>query len=134
MLKLYSSVLHISINLILLSQMKKGKFNYCGNRRSRASSIRYPRFNSLEKNSTPCDEVTTTFKEACMYMYTSGTTGLPKAALITNERAVRMTYFGQFLGFNFKQSDVLYNTLPLYHAMVFLLLGSFFKSWQCYCD
>ena len=71
---------------------------------------------NLEKNSTPCDEETTTFKEACMYMYTSGTTGLPKAALITNERAVRMTYFGQFLGFNFKQSDVLYNTLPLYHA------------------
>ena len=26
---------------------------------------------SIEKNSTPCDEVTTTFKEACMYMYTS---------------------------------------------------------------
>lgn len=73
-------------------------------------------FTNLEKDSIACDEVTTSFKEACMYMYTSGTTGLPKAALITNERAVRMTYFGQFLGFNFKQSDILYNTLPLYHA------------------
>ena len=75
-------------------------------------------FTNLEKDSIPCDEVTTSFKEACMYMYTSGTTGLPKAALITNERAVRMTYFGQFLGFNFKQSDILYNTLPLYLSLI----------------
>ena len=75
-------------------------------------------FTNLEKDSIRCDEVTTSFKEACMYMYTSGTTGLPKAALITNERAVRMTYFGQFLGFNFKQSDILYNTLPLYLSLI----------------
>ena len=51
-----------------------------------------------------------------MYIYTSGTTGLPKAALITNGRAVKTSYAGQFFGFRAKQKDILYLTLPLYHA------------------
>ena len=55
-------------------------------------------------------------KDVAMYIYTSGTTGLPKAALITNGRAVKTSYAGQFFGFRAKQKDVLYLTLPLYHA------------------
>ena len=55
-------------------------------------------------------------KDVAMYIYTSGTTGLPKAALITNGRAVKTSYAGQFFGFKAKQKDVLYLTLPLYHA------------------
>ena len=38
-----------------------------------------------------------------MYIYTSGTTGLPKAALITNGRAIKTSYAGQFFGFRAKQ-------------------------------
>tara|TARA_B100001057_G_scaffold75766_1_gene70459 strand:+ start:404 stop:2167 length:1764 start_codon:yes stop_codon:yes gene_type:complete len=55
-------------------------------------------------------------KDVGMYIYTSGTTGLPKAALITNGRAVKTSYAGQFFGFRAKQKDILYLTLPLYHA------------------
>ena len=55
-------------------------------------------------------------KDVGMYIYTSGTTGLPKAALITNGRAVKTSYAGQFFGFKAKQKDILYLTLPLYHA------------------
>ncbi len=55
-------------------------------------------------------------KDIGMYIYTSGTTGLPKAALITNGRAVKTSYAGQFFGFRAKQKDILYLTLPLYHA------------------
>ena len=55
-------------------------------------------------------------KDVAMYIYTSGTTGLPKAALITNGRAIKTSYAGQFFGFRAKQKDILYLTLPLYHA------------------
>ena len=55
-------------------------------------------------------------KAVAMYIYTSGTTGLPKAALITNGRAIKTSYAGQFFGFRAKQKDILYLTLPLYHA------------------
>uniref|UniRef100_A0A1L8DYU4 Very long-chain fatty acid transport protein n=1 Tax=Nyssomyia neivai TaxID=330878 RepID=A0A1L8DYU4_9DIPT len=50
-----------------------------------------------------------------VYIYTSGTTGLPKAAVITNAR-----YMFFVLGCGFmvgvRQSDVIYNPLPLYHT------------------
>ena len=36
--------------------------------------------------------------------------------MITNGRAVKTSYAGQFFGFKAKQKDVLYLTLPLYHA------------------
>eukprot|EP00106_Octopus_bimaculoides_P018088 XP_014785530.1 PREDICTED: long-chain fatty acid transport protein 4-like [Octopus bimaculoides] len=50
-----------------------------------------------------------------MFIYTSGTTGLPKAATITHCRYFFMAYgIKQFL--QVKESDVLYNTLPLYHS------------------
>ena len=50
------------------------------------------------------------------YIFTSGTTGLPKAALVDHAKFVKGSYAGQFFGFNFKHSDVFYITLPLYHS------------------
>lgn len=76
----------------------------------------YTDINTVSLNSGEVKPHPLKIKDVCMYIYTSGTTGLPKAALINNGRAVKTSYAGQFFGFRAKQSDVLYLTLPLYHA------------------
>ncbi|XP_067666616.1 long-chain fatty acid transport protein 2-like isoform X2 [Haliotis asinina] len=55
----------------------------------------------------------TPMSPAC-YIYTSGTTGLPKPVFI---RETRLTGLSRgFLLVDFKEDDVLYMTLPLYHS------------------
>ena len=76
----------------------------------------YTDINSASLNSDGVEPHPLKIKDVAMYIYTSGTTGLPKAALITNGRAVKTSYAGQFFGFRAKQKDILYLTLPLYHA------------------
>ena len=76
----------------------------------------YTDINSASLNSGGVEPHPLKIKDVAMYIYTSGTTGLPKAALITNGRAVKTSYAGQFFGFRAKQKDILYLTLPLYHA------------------
>ncbi|BES89459.1 fatty acid transport protein [Nesidiocoris tenuis] len=50
-----------------------------------------------------------------VYVYTSGTTGLPKAAIIAHARFLLMASFSEvFLGV--KQEDKIYIPLPLYHV------------------
>ncbi len=55
-------------------------------------------------------------KDGLFYVYTSGTTGLPKAAIFTHGRWMKA--YGAFgLGtVRFGKHDILYNTLPLYHG------------------
>ena len=54
-------------------------------------------------------------KDGLFYIYTSGTTGLPKAVIFTNSRwTLAYGTYGHVLGLN--QDDVMYCTLPLYHA------------------
>jgi fatty-acyl-CoA synthase len=53
--------------------------------------------------------------EVALYVYTSGTTGLPKAARITHSRALRAMYaFGSALRAD--ESDRAYLCLPMYHT------------------
>tara|TARA_Y100000590_G_C15737463_1_gene1019073 strand:+ start:2017 stop:3825 length:1809 start_codon:yes stop_codon:yes gene_type:complete len=55
-------------------------------------------------------------KDSCFYLFTSGTTALPKAAVVSNERLFRaMQGYGRVC-LDLKGSDRLYNCLPLYHA------------------
>ncbi|CAH8595461.1 unnamed protein product [Schistosoma turkestanicum] len=54
-------------------------------------------------------------REHLIYVYTSGTTGLPKAAIVTKSRYTLMV-IGTKYSFGIKQSDIIYDPLPLYHT------------------
>ncbi|XP_031465570.1 solute carrier family 27 member 3 [Phasianus colchicus] len=58
--------------------------------------------------------------ETALYIFTSGTTGLPKAARVSHLKALLCSAFYQLLGAD--SSDVLYIALPLHH-MAGALLG-----------
>ncbi|XP_053224666.1 long-chain fatty acid transport protein 3 [Podarcis raffonei] len=58
--------------------------------------------------------------DTCLYIFTSGTTGLPKAARISHLKSIMCLGFYQLVGAS--RSDVIYVALPLYH-MAGSLLG-----------
>jgi fatty-acyl-CoA synthase len=54
-------------------------------------------------------------KDTAFYIFTSGTTGFPKASVMTHRRwLAALAAFGG-MGLRLKSSDTLYNCLPLYH-------------------
>ncbi|CAD7011393.1 unnamed protein product [Ceratitis capitata] len=54
-------------------------------------------------------------RDKLLYVYTSGTTGLPKAAVINNLRYLFMSS-GVYYMLALRTDDVIYNSLPLYHT------------------
>ena len=54
-------------------------------------------------------------KDAAFYIFTSGTTGFPKASVMTHQRWLRALGAFGGLGLRLKSSDTLYSALPLYH-------------------
>ncbi|XP_032090442.1 very long-chain acyl-CoA synthetase-like [Thamnophis elegans] len=59
-----------------------------------------------------------TAKSVCLYIFTSGTTGLPKAATISQKKAIMGSHLFYLSGVHNK--DVVYCPLPLYHSAGFL--------------
>ena len=57
-----------------------------------------------------------TLGDPCLYIFTSGTTGLPKAAVVSGERCIRAMQGMGEVCLNIQPSDRLYNPLPLYHT------------------
>ncbi len=55
-------------------------------------------------------------QDPALYIFTSGTTGLPKAAIQKQSRQTLFCELGQRVGLKMVQSDTLYICLPLYHA------------------
>ena len=75
---------------------------------------------STESAGSPTHNPETTnqvyMNDACFYIYTSGTTGLPKAGIFKHGRWMKA--YGGFgvMAMKLGPKDVLYSTLPLYHA------------------
>lgn len=79
-----------------------------------------------EKMSLASDEpvptshhVASSLKSTCLYIFTSGTTGLPKAAVISQLQVLKGS-FGLW-AFGCTADDIIYITLPLYHSSGALL-------------
>ncbi|XP_071856294.1 fatty acid transport protein 1 [Bombus fervidus] len=66
-------------------------------------------------SAAPVFEEKGAYHDQLVYIFTSGTTGLPKAAVITNSRFMFMAT-GIFMLAKFKSSDRIYTPLPLYHT------------------
>jgi fatty-acyl-CoA synthase len=65
---------------------------------------------------TPAERRDVTIDDRALYMYTSGTTGWPKAAIVNHRRL--MTWSHWFAGMmDTGPSDRMYNCLPLYHSV-----------------
>ncbi|MEE2783745.1 MAG: long-chain-acyl-CoA synthetase [Pseudomonadota bacterium] len=71
----------------------------------------------------PGDSANNTIGETALYIFTSGTTGLPKAALTSNRRYIMAGGLSGQAGLKLKPSDRIYLCLPLYHATG-LLIGA----------
>ncbi|XP_072039186.1 long-chain fatty acid transport protein 2-like [Amphiura filiformis] len=58
-----------------------------------------------------------TVKDPSVYMYTSGTTGLPKAVVLTHSRMIKAMFLTHPCKVN--SDDVIYCPLPIYHGAAF---------------
>ncbi|KAG8456221.1 hypothetical protein GDO86_002134 [Hymenochirus boettgeri] len=61
----------------------------------------------------------TSIKDATLYIFTSGTTGLPKAAVISQLQTLKGA--AGIWAFGGKEDDIVYITLPLYHSAASLI-------------
>src|SRR6185437_1296175 len=72
-----------------------------------------------ERASSPLDpgeQVKVAIEDQALYIFTSGTTGLPKGAKVSHERVLQWCYW--FAGILDAQStDRIYNCLPMYHSI-----------------
>ncbi|XP_069783473.1 long-chain fatty acid transport protein 1-like isoform X6 [Narcine bancroftii] len=55
------------------------------------------------------------FMSRLFYIYTSGTSGMPKAAIVVHSRYYRIAAFTHY-GFQMRHDDIVYDCLPLYHS------------------
>ena len=62
------------------------------------------------------DSCETTLGEVVAYLFTSGTTGLPKASIWSNRRFLASAGMSHFAGLKCTEKDRLYLCLPLYHG------------------
>ena len=74
---------------------------------------------SKNENLVETDNVTA--KDTAFYIFTSGTTGVPKAAIFPNAKIVAASFNISNTGYRMTHEDRLYNCLPLYHSTGLML-------------
>ena len=74
---------------------------------------------SKSSNLNITDKVTA--KDTAFYIFTSGTTGVPKAALFPNAKIIAASVNISKGGYRIDSSDCMYNCLPLYHSTGLML-------------
>ncbi len=73
------------------------------------------------KADNPSSTEQNSFGDPAFYLYTSGTTGFPKAAIMSNRRFMIGAQSSAALGLQCNRFDRIYLCLPLYHATGFML-------------
>jgi len=82
-----------------------------------------------EDRSNPSDTARMTLGDIALYVFTSGTTGLPKAAVISNRRYLMTSALSYKAGLRCDARDCIYLCLPLYHGTgLFLGVGAAFST------
>lgn len=74
---------------------------------------------------------TPTSKDLCAFLFTSGTTGTPKAVMLTHENFVFDLFSAQGL-MNIDETDVFYAILPIHHA--YTMLAVLLESMSTGCN
>ena len=69
-----------------------------------------------EPDDNPTSSAQVFLNDPCFYIYTSGTTGLPKAGIMKHGRWTKTAVSFGRIALDMGPQDVLYCTLPLYHA------------------
>ncbi len=75
----------------------------------------------LSKTDNLSETYNVTAKDIAFYIFTSGTTGVPKAALFPNVKIVASSTNITRGGYRMNSEDCLYNCLPLYHSTGMML-------------
>ena len=73
------------------------------------------------KNENLVETKNVTAKDTAFYIFTSGTTGVPKAAIFPNAKIVAASFNISNTGYRMTHEDRLYNCLPLYHSTGLML-------------
>mgnify|MGYP003625881235 CR=1 FL=1 len=82
---------------------------------------------SAESGDNPDDTGRVTLGDTALYIFTSGTTGLPKAAVLSNRRYLQSAALAYAGGLDCDENDCIYLCLPLYHGTgIFLGVGAAF--------
>ncbi|MDC1443473.1 long-chain-acyl-CoA synthetase [Gammaproteobacteria bacterium] len=84
-----------------------------------ATNLRSSLDYSKNENLVETDNITA--KDTAFYIFTSGTTGVPKAAIFPNAKIVAASFNISNTGYRMTHEDRLYNCLPLYHSTGLML-------------
>ena len=60
-------------------------------------------------------------KDVACYIFTSGTTGVPKAAICPNQKLMAASVNIKMAGYRINETDCMHNSLPLYHSTGLML-------------
>ena len=92
-------------------------------------AINFSEATADQSDSNPPESATNVIGDTSLYIFTSGTTGLPKAAVLSNKRSMNASGLSAKAGLKLKPKDRIYLCLPLYHGTGLMIgAGASFAS------